>query len=224
MADRRRTDAERQRRRREKVRTVTPKIHLVTRDGAEVTRDIGIEDKTGQDIQVIDTTFSPSGDGASQGKYPEQFERAWKSYPHFKGRSSKPKALMAWQRLEQAVQEVLPEACARFAREGREPRTEWGAPGMHKWLSDEKFIDWLQGAAVAPSAARFPNATIRDAAVHANGEGWAVSYIDRCTWDEPAKTIFCPHGFVVERLARQLPELERIGVKIVVDPARARET
>nr|DAQ12763.1 MAG TPA: Protein of unknown function (DUF1376) [Caudoviricetes sp.] len=75
--------------------------------------------------------------------YPEPFEAAWKAYPHIKGRSSKPKALGLWRRLPTATREALPSAVARYARDGREPKAECGAPAMQRWLSEARFEDWM---------------------------------------------------------------------------------
>jgi uncharacterized protein YdaU (DUF1376 family) len=83
---------------------------------------------------------------ASPMTYPEPFEAAWKAYPHVKGRSSKPKALGHWRRLSPATRQALPSAVARYARDGREPRAECGAPAMQRWLADARFADWMPEA------------------------------------------------------------------------------
>lgn len=75
--------------------------------------------------------------------YPEPFEAAWKAYPHVRGRSSKPKALGIWRRMDAATRQALPSAIARYAREGREPREKCGAPAMERWLRDARFEAWL---------------------------------------------------------------------------------
>ena len=83
---------------------------------------------------------------ASPMTYPEPFEAAWKAYPHVKGRSSKPKALGYWRRLSPATREALPSAVARYARDGREPKADCGAPAMQRWLSEARFSDWMPDA------------------------------------------------------------------------------
>ena len=93
-------------------------------------------------------SLSPAGD--VEPNYPEPFEAAWKAYPHVRGRSSKPKALGFWRRLPKPHRDQLPAAASRYAREGREPKAECGAAGMHLWIRDQKFLDWL---APEPSAA-----------------------------------------------------------------------
>ena len=75
--------------------------------------------------------------------YPEPFEAAWQAYPHVKGRSSKPKALGFWRRMTPAARQALPLAVARYARDGREPRAECGAPAMQRWLSEARYEDWM---------------------------------------------------------------------------------
>ncbi len=145
------------------------------------------------------TLLSPDGDQPSpKSKYPELFERAWRSYPHVTGRSSKPKALASWKRLSPEQREALPAAAARFAKEGREPKADCGAPGMHLWIRDEKFADWTGGQpSIAPTMAsipKFPNAAIRGYVVKAKGEPWAVSYLDTCAFAEVGgvRTIWAP--------------------------------
>lgn len=91
--------------------------------------------------------------------YPDLFEAAWKAYPHVRGRSSKPKALGLWRRLPPATREALPSAAARYARDGREPKAECGAPGMDRWLSSQRYTDWISDdpgplLAVAPDPDR----------------------------------------------------------------------
>lgn len=81
--------------------------------------------------------------------YPEAFEAAWKAYPHVKGRSSKPDSLTHWRKLSAEDRAALPQAVQRYAREGREPKMECGAPAMDRWLKHEKHADWL---VAAPSA------------------------------------------------------------------------
>ena len=78
--------------------------------------------------------------------YPEPFEAAWKAYPHVKGRSSKPKAIGYWRRLSPATRQALPSAVARYARDGREPKAECGAPAMQRWLAEARFSDWMPEA------------------------------------------------------------------------------
>lgn len=87
----------------------------------------------------------------SVASYPQDFEAAWRLYPHVRGRSSKPKALLQWRRLPAAARAALPDAVTRYAREGREPRAECGAPAMDRWLRDGRHLDWLQ--AERPAAA-----------------------------------------------------------------------
>jgi len=91
-------------------------------------------------------SLSSAPPAASPMTYPEPFEAAWKAYPHVKGRSSKPKALGYWRRLSPATRQALPSAVARYARDGREPKAECGAPAMQRWLADARFADWMPEA------------------------------------------------------------------------------
>lgn len=148
--------------------------------------------------------------------YPDLFEAAWKAYPHVKGRSSKPKALGFWLRLSRTHRDQLPAACARYAREGREPKAECGAAGMHVWLKDQKHLDWLEGP---PStlATRFSGpSAVREIVVKAQDEAFAVSWLDCCGWREADKAILCPRQMVVDRLTEKVPRLIERGAKIVL--------
>lgn len=95
--------------------------------------------------EEANASLSPSGDEPA---VEDQFETAWKAYPHVRGRSSKPKAKAVWPRLLKAERAGMAEAATRYGVDGREPNAECGAPGMHLWLRDKKFLDWLPGANV----------------------------------------------------------------------------
>lgn len=109
-------------------------------------------------VSEANASSSPSDDAPMPRQYPEPFELAWKAYPHVKGRSSKPKALGFWRRLPANVREQLPTAIARYAREGREPKKDCGAPAMDRWLRDQKFLDWLRTEPAKPFLA--PDAAV----------------------------------------------------------------
>lgn len=116
--------------------------------------------------------------------YPEPFEAAWKAYPHVKGRSSKPKALGFWRRLPPATREALPSAIARYARDGREPKAECGAPAMQRWLSEARFEDWL-----TPDQKPVPSAATNDPAVRAHRlQHFAKTGEWKPTWGERPPT------------------------------------
>ncbi len=98
-------------------------------------------------IKEANASSSSAPSSTAPSTYPEPFEAAWKAYPHVKGRSSKPKALGFWRRLPAATRQALPDAVARYARDGREPKAECGAPAMQRWLSEARFEDWMPDAA-----------------------------------------------------------------------------
>ena len=91
-------------------------------------------------------SLSADADAKAPTKYPEPFEAAWKAYPHVKGRSGKSKAFAVWRRLTVPVRTALPLAAARYAREGRDAKGEYGAPAMERWLNDGKWEDWIAPA------------------------------------------------------------------------------
>lgn len=98
-------------------------------------------DRVEEEKREAKASLSP---GSTKPKaYPDLFEAAWKAYPHVKGRSSKADTLARWRRLPEAQREALPRAAAAYARDGREPRMDCGAPAMDRWLKGGKFEDWI---------------------------------------------------------------------------------
>lgn len=86
--------------------------------------------------------------------YPEEFETAWKLYPHHTRRSSKPDTLSQWRKLSVAERLSLPAACARYRRLGAEPKGECGAPAMERWLKRGLHLNWTDDG--EPVAAEGP--------------------------------------------------------------------
>lgn len=228
-SDRRKAAAERQRRRREKVRgepgnvaRVTPKSdHVthetptVTRDIADLQRDFGIQDSTDSTVEEADASLS-SADDERPAKYPEPFEAIWKAYPHVKGRSSKPKSLGYWRRIPMATRNRLPSAVDRYARDGREPKQDCGAPGMERWLRDERYLDWLEDEPLAVVPTFAGPADLRAAAVAATDEDFAVNYLDPSGWQEiPRKALIPRNNFALAKLRGSLGWLlDREGVEL----------
>ena len=83
--------------------------------------------------------------------YPEAFLAAWKAYPHFKGRGSRPKAYAAWRQVVKAVggEARLQSAVEKYRKEGSEPKRECGAKAFELWLADERYEAWLPAPQVA---------------------------------------------------------------------------
>lgn len=117
------------------------------------------------------------------------FEDLWKAYPHFKGRSSKPKSKLAWEVLSPTLQVLLPAAATKFRREGQMP--PGGAPALDKWLGDERYNDWLFSSVDVNAGPSWPGPTeVRQAFAAAHGEDWVRSYIDPSGWrDVPERAI-----------------------------------
>jgi hypothetical protein len=156
---------------------------------------------------------------------PEAFERLWAAYPHSKGRSSRPKALLAWQKLDPDLAERLPQAAARFGREGREPNQECGAKALERWLADGNFGDWLEAApAQTQTVRRFASEPIRQAVTARHGEDFARKWLDSCDWQEvPNRVIRAPNRYVADQLIREardvLKSLDIHSVKIAQEAA-----
>jgi hypothetical protein len=90
---------------------------------------------------------------------------------------------------------------------GREPKA------LQYWLRDLDFKATLpreaeaQGPASAAASALKPGAwpgppAIRELVVSLEGEAFAVSWLDRCDWDEATSTIIAPLGVVKEKLTQ----------------------
>lgn len=124
------------------------------------------------------------------------FDAAWRGYPHVKGRSSKPKSGQQWNRINASRRPDVLLAIGRYAREGREPKEDCGAPAFDKWLRDQRYLDWLEAPQSAAPAWAGP-AEIREAVVAAKGEEFARSYLDPCTWQDVPMRALIPrtvHG------------------------------
>jgi hypothetical protein len=201
---------------------VPPELAPVPRDTGEIARDKATQtEQTGQDIEDADASLSLGDDEAVEpvGKYPPDFEAVWKAYPHIKGRSSKSKSHGFWRRLSRARRDRLPSAIAGYAREGREPKADCGAPAMQRWLAEERYLDWMADAAPSglPLAPTFPGPPeIRAAVVAAKDEGFARGYLDRCSWrDLPDKAVVTNSPTIEDRLTKEVGHvLQRFGARV----------
>lgn len=100
--------------------------------------------------------------GAAPKAYPDEFEAVWRIYPHAEGRSSKPETLAQWLALTDDDRLALPVACARYRREGREPKADCGAPAMERWLRRGLHQNWAaQPTAELPTGPVDPAVTAR---------------------------------------------------------------
>lgn len=96
--------------------------------------------------RVEDITLTSDGTGKKKDKnlvVDFEFEAAWKAYPHRKGRSSKPKSLIAWKALPSDHRPPLLDAIRRYAAEGYEPKADCGAKAFELWLKDQRYLDWM---------------------------------------------------------------------------------
>lgn len=169
-SDRRKAAAERQRRRRDKVRSVTPKTQPVTpseppvtRDNAENGRDFGIQDRTGQTVQLeANASVASASPRATDGalalalEAPEpipppdpwdgdpDFGKLWAMAPPMMRKRAKSRAKVwpVWKRaLRVADAARILGGFARYkAMDTDLPRS--GGPGLHIWLSDRTWEEW----------------------------------------------------------------------------------
>lgn len=157
---------------------------------------------TGIEEEDADASLSPEGDEA---KYPEAFEACWQAYPHVRGRSSKKKTYGYWRRVSVGRRDLLPSAIARYAREGREPHDECGAPAMERWLRDERYLDWLTaGPAKDPPPGldwKGPPDLLSDLR-RLMGDGHADEALRRSCWDEARRAIVTSSPTIASMIRR----------------------
>ena len=232
-SDRRRRDAERKARQRAEVRGHAPHVGNVTvktepvppdnsnvpRDNGDVPAEIGTQTgQTGKDSKEADASLSPEGDEPS--KYPEDFEACWKAYPHIRGRSSKRKAWGCWRRITAGRRALLPSAIARYAREGREPKEDCGAPAMDRWLRDERYLDWMTAgpADAAPALVWLGPPDLLDDIRKAMPSADAFLRLTR--WDAGRHAIVTTSGTASDRLKREAGHVLRAAkVEIILEQA-----
>ena len=141
--------------------------------------------------------------------YPDDFEAAWKAYPHHNGRSAKPKAAALFAKLPADERAGMVGAIQRFAPNVAEACGGKGAPGMHYWLADGKHLNW-QGedvTASAPEAVFDGPPDIRAWAAAQLGEPYARSYVDPARWDAENRALLAANPFAVSKLARDLADI-----------------
>lgn len=105
----------------------------------------------------------------SKPEYPDAFEAAWRAYPHVHGRSSKPKALAEWRRLEPEDRDELPAMIERFKPRVGEVCGDRGAPCMARWLKDGKHLNWRADQGAKPISREVWEQLV---AMWQRGEGW----------------------------------------------------
>lgn len=155
--------------------------------------------------------------------YPEAFEAAWRTYPHHKGRSSKPNAAAQWARLPEDERAGLVAAIARFAPNVAETCGGKGAPDMAVWLKDGKHLNWQADAGLdlAPAPSTFNAPQVRASIVKATDEDFARRWVDHyCRWIPEARRLDAQTPAVAAALSKSLAGwAERNSVTIAVASA-----
>jgi hypothetical protein len=155
--------------------------------------------------------------------YPEAFEAAWRTYPHHKGRSSKPNAAAQWARLPEDERAGLVAAIARFAPNVAETCGGKGAPDMAVWLKDGKHLNWQADIGIPTSepVAAFNAPQVRASIVKATDEDFARRWVDHyCRWEPEARRLEARTPAVAAALSKSLTSwAERNSVTIAVASA-----
>ncbi len=152
-SDGRSTAAKRQARYRERNKSVT-KRNIVT-DGESVTNhNESVTKRNGVTPSRVENNLllkEKSGKKENKNLVVDlDFEAAWRAYPHRKGRSSKPKSVIAWRAIEPHQREAVLSAIKRYAFEGHEPKADCGAKAFELWLKDQRYLDWMEDSFKAP--------------------------------------------------------------------------
>lgn len=135
------------------------------------------EPKEERSIDLFVSTAPPPETPARQRNrtYPVDFEIAWKAYPHFAGRSSKPDACAEWKRLPLDERTGLVGAILRFTPKVPEVCGGKGAPDMARWLKHGKHLAWI-GTQTGPAGADWPDSRWAQAVtMWRDGGGWGES-------------------------------------------------
>lgn len=169
-----------------------------------------------------DASLSPSGDGKLDD---DGFEACWKAYPHVRGRSSKSKARTVWNRVSAARRALMLAAVVRYAKEGREPKEDCGAPAMDRWLREERYLDWLQATDIAVSggAAWGGPADVLEVVERGFSDpSRAMAFLGSCTWDSDRQAIVSDNAFTIQTIKNAAgPRLAQRGWKLIVEKERA---
>lgn len=157
---------------------------------------------------------------------PDDFEAAWKAYPHVEGRSSKPNALTEWRKLDADAQAELVSAIARFVPKVSQAHGDRGAPDMARWLRDGKHLNWQGDTASAiPTASWSGPPAVRTAIVAAKGEEFAAKWIDPyCSWSPMDRTLLVANAYAAKQISQELgPWFGQHKAHIAVAPANAND-
>jgi uncharacterized protein YdaU (DUF1376 family) len=167
-------------------------------------------------------SLSPSGTAKPKSRvYPEDFEAAWRAYPHHKGRSSKPNAAAVFARLPPDERAGMVAAIGRFVPNVAETCGGKGAPDMAVWLKDGKHLNWTEAEPDALPVARFSGpAELRASVVAERDEDFALRFLDSCGWRAEDRTLLARNAFIAAALGRDLAAwMTRCKVKIEVQTA-----
>lgn len=144
------------------------------------------------------------------------FDEAWAVYPPSgRARQSRSEAYPVWKEIASEVGEDLLLACVkRYALEDKDHKRDCGAPGFERWLKWGRWDNWRPVDAVVQVMAsenRFPDDFIRNAFTRsqAHGEGWCVSYLDRCSFIDDVVVTTSATAFA--KLSRE-PMFRELGV------------
>jgi hypothetical protein len=168
---------------------------------------------TGTGISKKEATASSVAGATKAAKrtYSEDFEAAWRAYPHHKGRSSKPNAAAAFAKLPTEERAGMVAAIERFKPNVAETCGGKGAPDMALWLKDGKHLNWQADEPAADAVQPFDGPPeIRTWVVQRQGEGYARSYLDPATWLPESRTVLAATSYAAAKLRADLAELTRL--------------
>ena len=179
---------------------------------------------SGDDALPLDLPIAePKAKPRIKRDYPPDFEAAWKAYPHFEGRSSKPNSLAQWRKLPAEEQAQLSAAIGRFRPNVERVCGGKGAPDMAVWLKDGKHLNWQAAGGASPAPAPTFNGPpeLRSRIASDHGEPFAATYIDTATWDGPHRLLIAANAVYATKLKTEA-EAFLLWAKVrVVTPTEA---
>lgn len=206
-SDRKKQDAERKRRQREKSRGVTPIFDDVTRDihdvhcgEAENTRDIATQtEQTGQDTK--DRQDPPNPPVGGEGL--EGFAEGWEAYP-IEGRAtegpSRAEGVWAAACHRAGGHERLIAAIRAYVASGYRGQHKL----FHRWLSQDGFRAHLPKLAASSVGSWVGPDAIRAAFLATKDAEWVASYIDPSGWQDVPKALIARTSQAVDNIEAAL--------------------
>lgn len=155
---------------------------------------------------------------------PDEFEAAWKAYPHVEGRSSKPNALEQWEALTADEQAGLITAIGQFKPKVAQICGDKGAPCMARWLKDARHLSFVAPGSALPAPVFDGPPEVFASVARAAGEDFANKWLPQCRYDGKQRRLIARNAFAAKKLRAELGAWSaKNDVTIIDETAPARE-